>query len=294
MELRVLQYFLAVAREESITGAAEFLHLTQPTLSRQLKELEEELGKQLFVRGSRKITLTEEGVLLRKRAEEIVDLVHKTENELTLPNEVVAGDVYIGAGETDAVRLLARAAREVQRKHPQVRYHIASGDARDVIENLDKGLIDFGILIDPVDISKYNFLKFPVKDVWGVLMRKDSPLAVKDRITPEDLCGKPVMVSRQALKNGGLTRWLGCDAEKLNIVATYNLVFNASLLVDEGLGYALTLDKLINTTGQSALCFKPLEPKLEVGLSIVWKKYQVLSKAAEAFLDKMRQCAGGR
>lgn len=288
MELRVLQYFLAVAREQSISRAAEALHLTQPTLSRQLKDLEEELGKQLMIRGNRRITLTEEGVLLRRRGEEIMDLVQKTENEIVCADEVIAGDVYIGGGETDAVRLIARTAKVLQEQYPQVRFHISSGDASDVTDQLDKGLIDFGILIEPVDIEKYNFIKFPVQDTWGVLMRRDSSLAGKKQITPEDLWDKPLIVSRQAGKSAVLSEWMRRDLSKMHIVSTYNLVFNASLMVSEGLGYALCLDKIINTAGDSSLCFVPMYPKLEVGLNIVWKKYQVFSKAAEKFLETLR------
>ncbi|MBS7176787.1 MAG: LysR family transcriptional regulator, partial [Clostridiales bacterium] len=257
MELRVLQYFLAVAREQSISGAAEYLHLSQPTLSRQLKDLEEEFGKQLFIRGNRKITLTEEGMILRKRAEEIIDLVKKTEQEITLNDEVVVGDIYIGAGETDAIRLLARSARQLQQEHPGIRIHISSGESTDVTEKLDKGLIDFGILFDPKDLSRYNYLKIPQKDIWGVLMRRDAPLAKKEAICAEDLWDKPLILSRQHREGSFLSLWLNRNEIDLNIVATYSLLYNGSILVDEGIGYALTLDKIINTKG-SDLCFRPL------------------------------------
>lgn len=287
MELRVLQYFLAVAREQSVSGAAEYLHLSQPTLSRQLKDLEEALGKQLFIRGNRKITLTEEGMILRKRAEEILDLVQKTEKEITLNDEAVAGDLYIGAGETDAIRVLARAARQLQEKHPGVRVHISSGDSVDVTDELDKGLIDFGILFDPKDLSKYNYLKVPQKDTWGVLMRRDAPLAEKDSIRPEDLWDKPLILSRQHREGSALAMWLSKSEAELNIVATYSLLYNGSILVDEGAGYAITLDKIINTQG-SNLCFRPLAPTLQAELYIVWKKYQVFTKAAELFLQALR------
>lgn len=288
MELRVLQYFLAVAREQSVSGAAEYLHLSQPTLSRQLKDLEEELGKQLFIRGNRKITLTEEGMLLRKRAEEIMNLVQKTEQEITLNNELIAGDIYIGAGETDAIRLLARAAQQLRQEHPQIRVHIASGDSADVIEELDKGLIDFGILFDPKDLSKYNYLRIPKKDTWGVLMRRDAPLAQRETIRPEDLWDKPLILSRQHREGSALSLWLNRNEADLNIVATYSLLYNGSILVDEGIGYAITLDKIINTN-ESNLCFRPLTPILQAGLCIVWKKYQVFTKAAELFLNTL-QC----
>lgn len=284
MELRVLQYFLAVAREQSISGAAESLYLSQPTLSRQLKDLEDEFGKQLFIRGNRKITLTEEGMLLRKRAEEILDLVEKTENEITTPDEIITGEVYIGAGETDAVRIIARVAEKVQEDHPQIKFHIFSGDSLDVIERLNKGLIDFGVLFEPVDLSKFEHIPMPVSDTWGVLMRRDSPLAEKEFITPQDLWDKPLIASRQQNKGSILYDWMKKPFEKLNIAATYNLVYNASLMVDEGIGYAFCIDKLINVTGDSNLCFKPLRPELKANIHFVWKKYQVFSKAADKFL----------
>lgn len=289
MELRVLRYFLAVAREESISAAAETLHLTQPTLSRQLMDLEEELGKKLFLRGNRKVTLTEDGVLLRKRAGEIVDLVEKTESEFHEPEEWIGGDIYIGGGETDAMRLIARAAKEFQALHPQVRYHLFSGNAEDVTERLDKGLLDFGVLIEPADLKKYDLMKLPATDVWGVLMPKDSPLAARGAVRKEDLWDLPLLVSRQSLGQNEIYTWLGRNAEALNIVTTYNLIYNAALMVEEGMGYALTLDRLVNTAGDSKLCFRPLEPRQEVGLDIVWKKYQVFSRATEKFLEYLQE-----
>ncbi|MCM1161206.1 MAG: LysR family transcriptional regulator [Roseburia sp.] len=292
MELRVLQYFLAVAREQSIIRAAESLHLSQPTLSTQIKAMEEELGKQLLIRGtkgSRKITLTEEGMILRKRAEEILNLVQKTEKEITLSDHVIAGDVYIGTGETDAVRLIARAAKSLYEIYPDIHYHIASGNAEFVQEQLEKGLIDFGIIFGAVDQTKYNSIKIPSKDVWGVLMRRDSPLAQKESITPEDLWNKPLILSQQENGNRELTEWLKRDLSELEIVATYNLIFNASLLVSEGLGYAIGFDKIINTSGNSTLCFRPLSPKREDNMSIIWKKYQIFSKACEKFMMKLKE-----
>ncbi len=255
MELRVLQYFLAVTREQSISGAAEALHLSQPTLSRQLKDMEEELGKQLIIRGNRKITLTEEGMILRKRAEEILDLVQKAEREITISDDVIAGDVYIGAGETDAVRLIAKAGKRVQMEYSDIHYHISSGDTTDVLESLDKGLIDFGMIFGPVDTSKYEFLEFPMKDVYGILMPKDSPLAEKDSIRPEDLHDKPIIFNRSTRDGDLLTSWLGKSLSELNAAATCNLLFNASLMVDEGLGYAFALDKIINTTEKVVYAF---------------------------------------
>lgn len=288
MELRVLQYFLAVAREQSISRAAESLHLSQPTLSTQLKHLEEELGKALMIRGkkgSRKIVLTEDGMILRKRAEEILDLVRKTEHEIMLCDESVVGDVYIGAGETDMIRLVARTAQAMNKKYPDIHYHISSGNTTFVMEQLDKGLIDFGVLYDSVDLSKYDSVKIPESDVWGVLMRRDSPLAMKDVITPKDLWDKPLILSQQETKKGDLAAWMGRDLSKLNVAATYNLIFNGSLFVDEGIGYAVCFDKLINVSGDSTLCFRPLSPELKAAPYLVWKKYQIFSKASEKFME---------
>ncbi len=295
MEIRVLQYFLAIAREQSIIRAAESLHLSQPTLSTQIKNLEEELGKQLLIRGtkgSRKVTLTEEGMILRKRAEEILDLVKKTENEITCSDNIIIGDVYIGAGETDGMRLLAKAAGKLKKLYPGIHYHISSGNALFVREQLDKGLIDFGIIFGAPDLTKYDALKLPSKDIWGVLMPKDSPLAGKETISPEDLYGQPLLISQQEQKEGQLSRWMKCRLSDLDIIMTYNLLFNASLLVEEGLGYAVCLDGIINTTGDSRLCFRPLTPTIEVEMYMIWKKYQIFSKPAEKFLRMMQENYG--
>lgn len=292
MELRVLNYFLAIAREQSIVHAAESLHLSQPTLSTQIKGLEEELGKQLLIRGtkgSRKVTLTEEGMILRKRAEEILDLVRKTENEITMSDDIVMGDIYIGTGETDGVRLIARAAQKLSSRHPGIHYHISSGNAAYVSEYLDKGLIDFGVVFGDVDLTKYNALETAYSETWGVLMRRDSVLAAREDILPEDLQDKPLILSQQESRGGSLTQWIGREVSDLNVIATYNLLYNASLLVDEGLGYAIGYDKIINTSGNSSLCFRPLKPRLKNKLSIIWKKYQIFSKPAEKFLEVLRE-----
>lgn len=292
MELRVLQYFLAVAREQNISSAAESLHLSQPTLSTQLKALEEELGKQLLIRGtkgSRKVLLTEEGMLLRKRAEEILELVRMTEREISLSDEVIAGDVYIGTGESDMIRIFARAAKRIQKKYPDIHFHILSGNSAFVKEHLDRGLIDFGVVYSPVDTTVYSSIKVPIRDTWGVLIRKDSPLAQKDVIQPQDLWDKPLILSAQKADAWPMSSWFGQDITRLNIVATYNLVFNASLLVEEGLGYAVCFDKLINVSGDSKLCFRPLSPKMEAEASIIWKRYQLLSKAAQKFMDCLKE-----
>lgn len=293
MEFRVLRYFLTVAREGSITGAANSLHLTQPTLSRQLQDLEKELGQKLLIRGKHKITLTPEGMVLRKRAEEIVDMVEKTEAEFSSINDVVGGDIYIGSGETDSMKYIARVIKDIQDEYPNVKFHLYSGNAEDVIEKLDKGLLDFGVLIQPIDLSKYDNISLPEKDLWGVLMLKSSPLARKEFVTLEDLVSVPILASRQMSKKysaeSGFLDWFGDAFEHLNIAVTYNLVYNAAIMVKAGIGYAVTLDKLVNTTGDSDLCFRPLKPKLESGLDIVWKKYQVFSPAAKLFLEKLSE-----
>lgn len=289
MEFRVLHYFLAIARKETISKAAESLHITQPTLSRQMKGLEEQLGKQLFIRGNRKINLTEEGILLRQRAEEIISLVEKTESEIMHSDTTISGDIYIGSGETEGMRILAKVIDTCHKEYPKIKFHLYSGNSQDVVEKIENGLIDFGVLIEPADISKYDFIKIPVKDKWGVLMRKDSPIASLKSITADTLKKLPLICSSQEIVKNEISGWLNDDYNKLNIVATYNLIYNASLLVEEGSGYALGLDKLINTSGNSKLCFIPLEPKLEVGLTLIWKKYHLFSKATSYFLNQLRK-----
>ena len=218
-----------------------------------------------------------------------MELVRKTEREISLSDEMIAGDIYIGAGETDGIRLLAQAAQKLQYDYPMIHFHIISGDSTTVTEQLDKGLIDFGLLFGKIDTTKYEFLNVPFKDTWGVLMRRDSPLALKQSITAEDLQDKPLILSRQAFQNQDFQTFFQCDKEKLNIVATYNLLFNGSIMVEEGMGYAICFDKIIHTSDNSNLCFKPIEPKLEATMNIVWKKYQILTKAAEKFLLKLQE-----
>ncbi len=289
MELRVLQYFLAVTREQSILGAAESLHLSQPTLSRQLKDLEDEFGKQLFIRSNRGISLTEEGMILKKRAEEILSLVQKTENEITASNDVISGDVFIGGGESDGIRYLIQKAKRLRDEYPLIRFHIVSGDSNTVLEDLDRGLIDFGVIFGSIDTSKYETLPIDYSDHFGVLMRKDDPLATKEIINCSDLIQKPLIVSRQLDLNENITKRLGLKESDVNIVATYNLLFNGSLMVEEGLGYAICFDKIINTSGNSPLVFKPLAIDYENRPTIVWKKYQVFAKASQAFLDILQE-----
>ena len=293
MEIRVLKYFLAVAREGSITRAANSLHLTQPTLTRQLQELEKELKQKLLIRGKYKVTLTPEGLMLRKRAEEIIEMVEKTEAEFQSINDIIGGDIYIGGGESDCMKYIAEVIKEVQTDYPDIKFHIHSGNAEDVTEKLDKGLLDFGVLIQPVDLAKYDNITLPEKDVWGVVMRKDSLLAKKEFVELKDLYGLPLINSRQAMRKTSskneFIEWFQGEFENLRTVGTINLVYNAAVMVKAGIGYAITLDKLVDVSEKSELCFRPLSPRLESGLDIVWKKSQVFSPAAALFLEKLKE-----
>ena len=291
MEIRALKYFLIAVREGNITKAAKYLNLTQPNLSRQINMLERDIGHKLFERKHNNIELTPEGILLKKRAEEIIDMIEKTRAEFNFTDELIAGDIFIGAGETWAMSLLASIMKDIQETYPHIRYNIYSGNFQDITEKLDKGLLDFGVLIDPADLSKYDYLKIPAKDTWGVIMRKDSKLAKKKYITKTDLLDLPLIMSRQAIENklsdNDFIRWFGDSFNKLNIAATYNLLYNALIMVREGMGYALSLDKLIDNMHNENICFIPLKPKLESGLNIVWKKNQEFSRASKIFLDRI-------
>ena len=288
MEIRVLKYFLAVIQNQNISKAANALHLTQPTLSRQLQELECELGHKLFVRGKHGITLTQEGMLLKKRAEEIVEMVEKTQSEFRVNKNTFSGDIYIGGGESKSIKYIAEVIKEVQVEYPLIKFHIYSGNGEDVAEKLDKGLLDFGILIQPIDLSKYNSITLPSKDQWGLILRKDDKLSKKKFITVDDLNNVPLIASRQLSKKyiskSDFTDWFRGNIDNLNIVATYNLLYNASVMVENYIGCAIGLDKLINNEN---LCFRPFYPKLESQLDFVWKKNQVLSPVCNLFLEKL-------
>lgn len=288
MELRVLRYFLEVAREGNITRAGARLHVSQPTLSKQLKDLEGELGKKLFVRSNYSIKLTDEGMLLRKRAEDIVDMVDKTTGEFKSLGEITGGDIRIGCAESDGIKHLARCAKALQEQYPRIRLHLYSGNTEDLSERLGRGLLDFAVLAQEVDLSKYNYIELPASDTWGVVMKKDSPLARKETVQMEDLLGLPLICSRQGITED-FPKWFEEKVDQLNIVATFNLAYNAGILVREGLGYALSFDKLIHTGLGSDLCFRPLTPALETNLYVVWKKYQVFTKVAEVFLQRLRE-----
>lgn len=287
MEIKELRYFIAVAECGSISKAAEKLFTTQPNLSRQLMKLEEETGQKLLIRGNKKSELTEAGRLLYKRATEITELMDRTQSELRSDGDEVFGTVCIGGGESYAVGLIAKAAKEVSDMFHGIKFDFFSGDTDAVTEKLEKGLIDFGILIEPSNLEKYNSLRLPLTDKWGILMRKDSPLSEKEYITKEDLNGLPLLFSVHSFKKNNVTAWFCKDLDKLNVVATYNLIYNASLMVEQGMGYAVGLKGIINTSGDSTLCFRPFFPILETHLDVAWKKNGELSKASKIFLERL-------
>jgi len=291
MELRVLQYFLTVAREGNITRAASFLHITQPTLSRQLMQMEEELGVKLFRRGKHNILLTEEGMLLRRRAQEIVDLAEKTTKELMHGEEEVSGEISIGCGETKNMRPLSEMMASFHQKYPDVNFNIYTAIADDVKERLENGILDMGLLLEPVEISKYHYVRMPLKEKWQVLMRRDSQLAEKQKITPKDLTGVPlIMAKRQSVRNE-LENWFGYDREKLRIVSTCNLShYNQSVMVESGIGVALVMEFSCN---QDTLCLRPFDPRIESGCVLVWKKNLTLSPVVQRFIEYVKEYLAG-
>ena len=293
MEIRVLKYFLAVAREGNITKAANFLHLTQPTLSRQLQDLEKELGQKLLIRGRHNVALTPEGHILRQRAEEIINLTEKTVQEFHSIKDTISGTVYIGSGESYAIKNITDIMKEIQDQYSEIKFDLLSGNSDDITEKLEKGLLDFAVLIEPIDISKYNYLTLPDKDRWGVIMKKNSPMAKYKNITYEDLEKLPLIFSkkikRQNPSDSDFMKWFKGSFDNFNIVATYNLIYNAGLMAESGIGYVVGLDKLINTTNNTNLTFRPLYPSLESKLNIVWKKSQIFSPAAKLFLEKLQE-----
>ena len=281
MDIRSMQYFLAVIREGTISAAAESLHVAQPSLSRQMKDLEEALGVTLFERGNRKITLTEEGQVLRRRAEELVRLMQLTQEEIAQVKHQLTGSIRIGAGESQAFRFFAETAATLLKEHPDVQLHITSGDTQDLMDELDNGLIDFALIFSDFDREKYRSFQLPAVDRFGVLMRRDDPLASKPEIQMTELAEVPLMISRASQ-----SYWENIAKNRnLNIIGTYNLIFNASLLVESGACCALGFEKLINTTGESLLCFRPLAGQKETAGALIWKKYQTFSPVVQLFID---------
>ena len=287
MEIKTLRYFLAVAREENMSRAAEHLHVTQPTLSKQLKSLEEELGKKLFTRHSFSIRLTDEGVLLRDRAEDLVLMADKIEQEFISLDDISGGDLYLGLAESFQIKYLARAIKEFKMSYPGLHYHITSGDTEQIADKLDKGLLDFLVLAELPDSRKYEYIPFPQSDVWGLIIPKDDPLAAKESLTPEDLKGLPLFCSDQAWENE-IKTWAGNDYSDLLLEGSFRLAYNGSIFAREGLGYLLTFENLVDISEGSGLVFRPLEPRLETMLYIAWNRYQAFTPIAERFLKHLK------
>lgn len=287
MEIKTLRYFLAVAREENMTRAAEFLHVTQPTLSKQLKSLEEELGKKLFTRHSFSIRLTDEGILLRNRAEDLVSMADKIEQEFISLDDITGGELYLGLAESYQIKYLARAIKEFKLRYPNLHYYITSGDTEQIADKLDKGLLDFLVLAEYPDKRKYEYIEFPENDRWGLIIPKDDPLAKKKTIRPKDLVGLPLFSSEQAWIHE-IKEWAGELFSEMKLEGSFRLAYNGSVFTKEGLGYLLTFDHLINTSEESDLVFRPLAPTVETKLYIAWNRYQTFTPIAKRFLDQLR------
>lgn len=288
IETRLFHYFLAIAREQNITKAAESLYITQSTLSKQMMDLEQQLGKQLFIRGKRKITLTEEGIFLRNRAQEIVALIENTESAFQTDSTHLCGDITIGCGETIVMDYIADLFSAFHTQYPEVKFHTYSGDADTVLERLDMGLADMGLLLGPIRQERYDYLNIHRKDIFGLLMPENCILAELEFINIDQLKTLPLIMAEQTFSGHQDLNWFGTDESVLNVVATYNLIHNATYLVERGVGYALCLDQLVNTAGRN-LAFRPITPELSVDLYIVTKKYQAFSPAAKAFLNLLKQ-----
>ena len=283
MEFRVLQYFLAVTREGNISAAAQSLHLSQPSLSRQLKELEEELGVTLFLRGRRRIELTEEGLILRKRASEMMQLMELTESEISEVKNDISGSLSIGAGESRSMRRVTAVFKHLKDEYPNIRLNVVSGDTEDLQDRLDRGLLDFALIFTDFDKEAYHYLTLDEKEIFGVIMRKDCDLAEKEVIAIKDLYHRPLIVSRA----NGLQLFNSAQVRHLQIAATYNLLYNASLMVEDGIGCAISFDKLVDTSEGSPLCFRPLSPEISVRPTLIWKRDQKLSIVSQLFIDRL-------
>lgn len=287
MEIKNLRYFLAVAREENMSKAAEQLHVSQPTLSKTLKALEEELGKKLFIRHSFSISLTDEGMLLRDRAQDLVAMSDKIEQEFNSLDDITGGDIYFGLAESYQIRYLARAIYKLKEKYPNFTYHITSGDTEQVTEKLDKGILDFAVLCETPDSNKYEYVKFPEADVWGAIISSSHPLAKKKSIHVSDLIGQPLFVSEQSWNNE-IKTWAKERFPKLKLEGSFRLSYNGSVFARENLGILLTFKDLINTEGTD-MVFRPLSPELKSELYLIWNKYQVFTPIAEKFLEQIKK-----
>lgn len=282
MELRVLNYFLAIAREENFTKAAQQLHVTQPTLSRQIADLEQELGVKLFVRSNHAIALTEDGMILKRRAQEILSLADKTKRDFLQKDEALSGVISIGSGEFRSTEYLAKIIAQFRKKYPKVTYEIYSGNAINIRDYIERGLLDIGLMSEPVDMRKYNFVNMPVKEQWGLFVPDDSPLSTKERISPEDLKGLSIVTATGDFNQSRIGKWLGEYKEQVEIAASANLPYNEAVLAKENIGVMLSIN--LNCTYEN-LRFIPLYPSLEVATVLGWKKEQVFSSTTTAFID---------
>lgn len=289
MDLRLLEYFLAVAKTGNITKAAEQLHVTQPTISRQLMELEEQMGAPLMIRGKRQVTLTDAGVLFQQRAQEIIDLMDKTSRDIADQNDLVGGTVSIGCVESCVSRMLPEVLKEFSALHPKVGYELYSADGDDIREKLDRGELDFGILVEPVEAAKYDYLRLPYWETWGVLMRKDDPLAEKETIGKGDILSIPLILPRREIVQDNIAGWFGVDRSQLNIFSSHNLLNNAALLVEARLGYAVCVGGSFEIRGGENLCFVPFVPERTTGHVMAWKKNRVFHSAASQFRDYIKE-----
>ena len=282
MELRVLNYFLAVAREENFTKAANMLHVTQPTLSRQIADLEQELGVKLFVRSNYNIVLTEDGMILKRSAQEILSLDDKTKRDFIKKEEALSGTISIGSGEFRSTEYLAKIIAEFRKKYPNVKYEIYSGNATNIRDYIERGFLDMGLMSEPVDMRKYNFVNMPVKEQWGVFATSDSSLAEKESIRPEDLAGMSVVTATGDFNQSRIGKWLGDYKDRVDIAAAANLPYNEAVLAKENIGVMLSIS--LNCTYEN-LRFIPLQPVLEISTVLGWKKDQIFSATVSAFMD---------
>ena len=289
IETRLLQYFLAIAEEQSITRAAEYLHVTQPTLSKQMMDLEASLGKQLLIRGKKKVTLTEDGAYLRGRAQEILSLMEKTESAFRESENVITGDVFIGCGEHRTSFAIMQLIKSVMEEYPEIHFHFFSGNADTITERLDKGLLDIGILLEPEINPRYDYQMLPFRETWGILARKDSALADRGSVTFEELADLPLIMPSQTSNSNQIKSFFADTLVSPNTVATYNLIYNAGLMVEADIGYALCINDLINTEGNHPLTFIPITPTFESNVYLFTKKYQIFSKATKLFLDRLQE-----
>ena len=287
MEIKSLRYFLAVAREENMTKAADMLHVTQPTLSKTLKSLEDELGKKLFTRHSFSISLTDEGMLLRDRAEDLIAMADRIEQEFITLDDITGGDIYFGLAESYQIKYLAREIRILKSRYPGFTYHITSGDTEQVTEKLDKGLLDFAVLCEKPNTAKYDYVKFPEADIWGAVMPTDHPLAMKKSIKVKDLIGQPLFCSEQSWNNE-IPAWAGDDFERLHLEGSFRLSYNGSLFAQEGLGILLTFKHLVECSEENGLVFRPLSPKQTSELYLIWHKFPSFTPIAEKFLAQIK------